>query len=80
LIAIPYFAVNLNDTAGPFFYTYLAAVLVSWMSSSYGLLLSVSFSDAEVAMGLVPILIIPFMLVGGFFAPLQNVHDFYKVF
>ncbi len=50
------------------------------MGSSYGLLLSTLFSDSEMAMALVPVLIIPFLLVGGFFAPLANVPDFYKLF
>jgi ATP-binding cassette subfamily G (WHITE) protein 1 len=50
------------------------------MGSAYGLLLSTAFSDAEVALALVPILIIPLMLVGGFFAPNQNVPDFFRIF
>lgn len=80
LVAISYFVVNLNETAASFFMTYLSLFLVSWMGSAYGLFLSTLFSDAEVAMSLVPVLMIPFMLVGGFFAPLSNVPDFYKVF
>lgn len=43
------------------------------MSSSFGLLLSTMFSDAGVVMALVPVLIIPFLLVGGFFVPLSTV-------
>lgn len=43
------------------------------MSSSFGLLLSTLFSDASVVMALVPVLIIPFLLVGGFFVPLETV-------
>lgn len=31
-------------------------------------------------MALVPALIIPLLLVGGFFAPLNQVHDFFRVF
>ena len=50
------------------------------MGSAYGLFLSTLFEDVEVAMTIVPLLIIPFMLVGGFFAPLTYVPDFYKVF
>jgi ABC-type multidrug transport system permease subunit len=53
---------------------------IAWMSSSYGLVLSTLFSDASVVMALVPALIIPLLLVGGFFAPLDQVHDFYRVF
>ena len=29
---------------------------------------------------MVPVLVIPLMLVGGYYAPLQNVHDFYRTF
>ncbi len=50
------------------------------MASSYGLVLSTLFKDASVVMALVPALIIPLLLVGGFFAPLNQVHDFYRVF
>lgn len=50
------------------------------MGSAYGLLLSTAFSDPEVALSLVPILIIPLMLVGGFFAPLSSVPDFFRIF
>lgn len=53
---------------------------IAWMASSYGLVLSTLFKDASVVMALVPALIIPLLLVGGFFAPLNQVHDFYRVF
>ena len=51
-----------------------------WMASAYGLFLSTAFSDAEVALSLVPILINPLMLVGGFYAPNQSVPDFFRIF
>jgi hypothetical protein len=50
------------------------------MSSSYGLLLSALFSDAGVVMALVPVLVIPFLLVGGFFVPLDTVFGIYYPF
>lgn len=50
------------------------------MGSAYGLLLSTAFSDPEVALAILPILIIPLMLVGGFYAPLSSVPDFFKIF
>ncbi len=46
---------------------------MAYMSSAFGLLLSTIFSDAGVVMALVPVLIIPFLLVGGFFVPLETV-------
>ena len=57
-----------------------AAWLGMWMGSAYGLLLSTAFSDAEVALALVPVLVIPLMLVGGFYAPNQTVPDFFRIF
>ena len=53
---------------------------MNWMGSAYGLFLSTLFEDSEVASTIVPLVVIPFMLVGGFFAPLTTVPDFYKVF
>ena len=50
------------------------------MSSSFGLFLSTVFSDAGVVMALVPVLIIPFLLVGGFFVALETVHWIYCPF
>jgi predicted DNA repair protein MutK len=50
------------------------------MSSGFGLLLSTIFSDAGVVMALVPVLIIPFLLVGGFFVPLETVFEIYYPF
>lgn len=50
------------------------------MSSSFGLFLSTIFSDAGVVMALVPVLIIPFLLVGGFFVPLSTVPKVYYPF
>ena len=49
------------------------------MASSYGLLLSTAL-DAEVAFALMHVVVSPLMLVGGFFAPSQNMPDFYKLF
>jgi ABC-type multidrug transport system permease subunit len=50
------------------------------MGSAYGLLLSTAFADPEVALTLVPILVIPLMLVGGLYAPLERVPKFFTIF
>lgn len=50
------------------------------MSTSFGLLLSTLFADAGIVMALVPVLIIPFLLVAGFFVPLSQVFGFYYPF
>lgn len=80
LLSISYFAINLDNSASAFFATCGVAWLGSWMSSAYGFLLSTLFADAEVSMSLVTVLVIPLLLLGGFFAPLDRVHDFFKTF
>jgi hypothetical protein len=79
-IVVGYFAVNLENSGMAFLYALISIEGTAWMASSYGLVLSTLFSDAAVVMSLVPALIIPLLLVGGFFAPLGQVPDFYKVF
>jgi hypothetical protein len=79
-LTICYFVVNLRNTFDAWLLAAIAIEGIAWMSSSYGLVLSTLFKDASVVMALVPALIIPLLLVGGFFAPLDQVHDFYRVF
>ncbi len=50
------------------------------MSSAFGLLLSTLFADAAVVMALAPILIVPFLLVSGFFVPLEKVSKIFYPF
>ena len=79
-LAVGYFPVNLDNSAGVFFKSLLSLELCTYMSSSFGLFLSALFSDASVVMALVPVLIIPFLLVGGFFVPLETVPAVYIPF
>ena len=79
-IAVAYFPCNLDNSAGVFFKSLLSMELCAYMSSGFGLLLSTIFSDAGVVMALVPVLIIPFLLVGGFFVPLETVFEIYYPF
>lgn len=51
-----------------------------FLSSSYGLLYSTLIPKLETAMALVPVLIIPFMLLGGFFINLNDVDDIRVIF
>lgn len=51
-----------------------------FLSSSYGLVYSTLISKLETAMALVPVLIIPFMLLGGFFINLNGVNDIRVIF
>jgi hypothetical protein len=80
MIAICYFVVHLDFSGDAFLIMIAASWLGTWMSSGYGFFLSTIFSDPEVSLSLVPIVIIPLMLVGGYFAPLTNVPEFFKLF
>lgn len=80
MLSICYFVVHLDKSGDSFMIMVGSSWLATWMASAYGLLLSTAFNDPEVALSLVPILIIPLMLVGGFFAPLTSVPDFYRIF
>lgn len=80
LLSICYFVVHLDNSGMSFFLTIAASWLAMWMASAYGLFLSTAFADAEVALSLIPIVIIPLMLVGGFYAPNQSVPDFFRIF
>lgn len=71
-IVICYFACHLNNAVGVFFLAVLSLELVYWHSASYGLFISTLFKDVTTAMTLVPILIIPLMLLAGFFISLND--------
>lgn len=64
---IIYWMIGLNSTAGHFFLFYLVAFLCKTAGSSYGLLVGSFFSDAKVASGLLPLIILPLMLFSGFY-------------
>jgi len=53
---------------------------VYFCSASYGLLYAALIPKLETAMALVPVLIIPFMLLGGFFINLDDVDDIRVIF
>lgn len=72
-IGIMYFPTPLDHSAKVFFWAVLVSELVYWMSASYGMFLSALFKDITVVMALVPVVIIPLMLTGGFFTNLNNV-------
>jgi len=65
---IIYFALELNlDSAGKFFIFVALHMLGWWAGSGYGLFLSTIFPTLEIALALVPVLIIPFFILAGFF-------------
>lgn len=65
---ITYYSIGLNPDPAVFFMFLLTLTLSYNTASGYSLLISASFSNKELAVAVVPILIIPFMLFGGFFA------------
>ena len=49
-------------------------------AASYGLIYAALIPKLQTAMALVPVLIIPFMLLGGFFINLEDYHDIRVIF
>ena len=78
MIVIPYFVVNLDNDLDNFFKTVGPYWLGAFMSSGYGMLISAIFADPQVSVIATPTLIFPLLMLAGFFAPLQKVHDFFK--
>lgn len=65
---IVYFGVGLTATAGQFFYFYLIHFLIAFCAASFGYFISSIFEQAETAVGMAPIIILPIMLFSGFFS------------
>ena len=95
-VVITYFIVGLNTEPISRFFVLSKIFLINYLLSnflivgigevcfftgvSYGLLLSVLFPKAEMAMSLVPMLIVPFMLFAGFFVNQNNIpYYFYPI-
>lgn len=64
---IVYYPLGLQPTAEAFFAFLMIIVLIYNASTGYSLVISVSFSNKQLAVTLTPVLIIPFMLFAGFF-------------
>lgn len=78
-IVITYFAIGLNDSNSKYFFILNAAMICTFFyGTSYGLMISVIIPKMEVAMALVPVLVIPFMVLGGFFVNTNNVPSYLK--
>lgn len=77
---IAYFPCHLDNSAGVFFWALLSLELVYWQSASYGLFMSTLFKDINTAMTLIPVILIPLMLISGFFISLdQTPKIFYAI-
>lgn len=56
----------------------MVAILTWYHSYSYATFIAVVIPSLEVAMALVPVLLIPFMVMGGFFVNTNTIPDFLK--
>jgi len=73
---IVYFLIGFNTSSDkPFFYFLFAMFGVAYSASSFGIFLGCAFPSAELAVTIAPVIIIPFMLFGGFFVKLSTVVD-----
>ena len=73
LTVIVYFACGLNiESADRFFVFYFYSFLLSWMWLGIGLIPGAMFRNKDIASAFIPIVLIPMMLVSGFFVSLSN--------
>lgn len=77
--AIVYYAIGLNTEE---WYKFPILVIINiatyFTGAAYGLLLSVIIPSLELAMALIPVVVIPLMVMGGFFVNSDNIPDFLK--
>jgi ABC-type multidrug transport system ATPase subunit len=76
--AIFYFGVGLQQSAGHFFKLFLALAMVIQSALSYSYFLSAMISDGAIVLMVGPIVIFPFMLLGGFFTNSAGVQEWLK--
>lgn len=72
---IVYFGIGTTVTASQFFYFYLISLLIAMSASSVGYFVSSIFAKAEDAVNIAPIIVMPMVLFGGFFANSSNYPD-----
>eukprot|EP00343_Euplotes_focardii_P008173 CAMPEP_0205821666 /NCGR_PEP_ID=MMETSP0206-20130828/8763_1 /ASSEMBLY_ACC=CAM_ASM_000279 /TAXON_ID=36767 /ORGANISM="Euplotes focardii, Strain TN1" /LENGTH=699 /DNA_ID=CAMNT_0053117321 /DNA_START=14 /DNA_END=2113 /DNA_ORIENTATION=+ len=69
-----YWAVGLNtDSFGRFIVFWLYTILLMWSAMGMGFAGGVLVSDKNVAVGMIPVIIIPLMLLSGFFVDQDNI-------
>jgi len=54
----------------------LAAILTYFTGASYGFMVSILVPKLEVAMTLIPVIVVPLMVLGGFFISSENIPDY----
>jgi ABC-type multidrug transport system permease subunit len=78
-VAVTYYAIGLNDSDPKYFFILMAAMICTYFYGvSYGFLISIVIPKMEMAMAFTPVLVIPFMVLGGFFVNTNNIPSFLK--
>jgi len=74
LVVIVYYSVGLNNQKFSYFLVCNAIMICTYFYGvSYGLCISIIVPKLDVAMSLVPLLVIPLMVLGGFFVNTNNI-------
>ena len=71
MLLIGYFSSNLDNSADTFFLQLLTVELLFWMSTSYSLFISASVQDFTAVLGIISTMLIPCMLLSGYFINLR---------
>jgi ATP-binding cassette, subfamily G (WHITE), eye pigment precursor transporter len=70
---IYYFVIELNTTSADRYYIhYSYHLLLCNASTALGYMVGISFSDKALAVGMLPVVVLPFMLVGGYLVNQNN--------
>jgi ABC-type multidrug transport system ATPase subunit len=79
LIGLVYWVIGLNDLDMDKFLITVAFHILTWLAgSAYGLFLSTVISRLEVALAMVPALVIPFLILTGFFVNQNSIPIYFK--
>ena len=74
MVCSTYFAVGLNDTHPRiFFIHFFYIMMLNWGANGFGYLFSVLCNQKDMAVNLIPVAVIPFMLISGFFVNQNNI-------
>ncbi|EAR86501.1 ABC-2 family transporter protein (macronuclear) [Tetrahymena thermophila SB210] len=74
-IAISYYMIGLNANFGRFCFFILVNILSSFVGQSQGMFFGSLFKDAHTAIGVTPMMVLPFMLFGGFYKNVDDMPD-----
>ena len=64
---ISYYICGFNPGVGNYFFFIAICMLMAFNGNSLGIMTGCMFNDAKVSMAIMPLIIIPFMLFGGFY-------------